>query len=170
MATRDWAQAGPFPKQIVLGSGDDEKGTADLIYDIAQAFDGSPADPNAGASSLGGAHGLTQLGLATSYSWATAVAEIGAAIRTIGPVVMGTDWYEGMMNPDGSGMIQASGKPVGGHCYLLRGVNTDGSVFRLRNSWGIGWGLAGGAYLGAADLANLLAARGDACVPLKAAA
>lgn len=38
-----------------------------------------------------------------------------------GPVVVGTDWYSGMDNLDGSGVWTVTGRYRGGHCYVIRG-------------------------------------------------
>lgn len=99
-------------------------------------------------------------------------------LLTVGPVVIGVDWYNASFNPDPkTGFISLTGGIAGGHALCLRGVEaTDPSNtwFVLRNSWGK-WGVtvnpdfsidlaaAGGDCLvHKADLIKLLMAQGEA--------
>ncbi len=91
----------------------------------------------------------------------------------VGPVVVGTDWLEDMFTPDNDYFIHPGGNVAGGHCYLLRGVTLGGKVnghgpydyLTMRNSWGTGWGHNSDAHILVTDMADLLKADGEACVP-----
>ncbi len=165
----DLAQCAPKPEKIVAGAGgDDESSTADAIYDLARKIDGdaNPEDPQGGASTQGGAAASKQLGFVSSYHWATNASDVVAAL-SVGPLVIGVDWYSGMMDVDASDQIHATGTVQGGHEILVRGYDPSSKLFKLQNSWGASWGASGCCFLSSADLSKLLAAGGDAALPLK---
>jgi len=165
----DFLAAAPKPQTLNLGSGaDDEASEPETIYRLAQQYDGSPPDEQSGASVTGGAQAAKSLGHIVSYSWClNGVSDVVAALRSHGPVVLGTNWLQSMFTPDASGRIHATGAVAGGHCYLAVGVDASGSLIEIRNSWGAGWGVGGNAFLSTSDLGALLAASGEACVPVK---
>ncbi len=140
------------------------------VYDRAQEIDEFADTPPAGGTSVrAGAKALQAVGMISDYLWLHDTTQITLALLELGPVVVGTDWYEGMFNPTapapGSGsMIAPTGNVAGGHCYLLTGVNGETERFRVLNSWGLGWGNAGYAYIKISDFAQLLAAGGEACL------
>lgn len=136
------------------------------IYANAQNVDEFPGPPPAydGTSVRAGAKVLQDLGYIASYHWAFDLATVVEAVLQLGPVVMGTDWYDGMFTPDVNGTIKATGSIAGGHCYLLDGANVKSRVFRLKNSWGRHWGNHGFAWIGFDDVAKLLAAQGESCI------
>lgn len=161
----------PNPLQIVpqLPGQDLETATAERLYAAAQAADGSPPDEQSGASTLGGAKAAQQLGFITAYHWATSVADVEAAIKNGFNVVVGSDWYDGMMDVNADGFVVPTGQIAGGHETCYHGVAADGSWFLIRNSWGR-WGIngSGDAKIHRADLAKLFASGNtDACVPVK---
>lgn len=118
-----------------------------------------------------------------SYLWADTSQPYGDIDRvitwllTIGPVVIGIDWYNASFNPDPiTGFISLAGGVAGGHAILLRGVNAEdpnNTWFVLRNSWG-NWGVTvnpdfsttlvpgGDCKISKADLITLLTAQGEA--------
>ncbi len=67
-------------------------------------------------------------------------------VLTRGPVVLGSDWFEGMNRVDNNGFVALSGARVGGHCYLCYGVSASDRAFLCANSWGKTWG-DGGTFL-----------------------
>lgn len=58
------------------------------------------------------------------------------------PVVMGTNWYAGMMAPSTNGILSVKGRSVGGHAYLLLGYDDNKSMALIQNSWGQKWGVS----------------------------
>lgn len=136
------------------------------LYDEAKLVDEWPGVDYDGTSVRAGAKVLQALGYLAAYHWAANVREILEALLEVGPVVMGTNWYEGMFEPDESGIVAVEGALAGGHAYVLDGVNrsASGGLVRLKNSWGRGWGTHGFAWLHVDDLARLLAEDGEACL------
>ena len=100
-----------------------------------------------------------------NYWWASNVDEVTSALLTLGPVVVGTFWYESMNKFDDKGRISdISGKQIGGHAYLLNGVDTEKGYFRIKNSWGPNWGNNGYGFIKISDFGKLLKNRGSACI------
>jgi len=78
---------------------------------------------------------------------------------------VGTNWTERMNNPTSRQyIIHPTGKSVGGHAYMINGVDQDKELFRIKNSWGTGWGDLGMAYIRFDDFEKLLNDQGEACV------
>jgi hypothetical protein len=109
-------------------------------------------------------------GLWQSYGWAMSMSEFDLALEH-GPVIVGTDWTDGMFSPNADGVIEPTGNLAGGHCYVFTGRRSDhpkyGAIYRLRNSWGRGWGVNGNAYLRRSDVEHVVFGRdGEAAIPL----
>jgi hypothetical protein len=125
-----------------------------------------------GASVLAGAKAVKSLGYIEEYRWAFGIDEVLHALMT-GPVVLGVDWYDGMYETDKRGLVNVSGSVVGGHC-----ITSFGFIPKMRfglkridvvpwvQSWGLGYGRRGIGYLPVEQLATLLSAGGEACVPV----
>jgi hypothetical protein len=147
--------------------------TAQAIYFAAQKRDpwSGGAYPGAspqyeGTSVLAGAQVVQkELGLIESYYWCFGLDQV---IQTLGywPIVFGLDWHAGMMRTDSNGFIHPTGTVVGGHAILGRGINLKRKEVLLRNSWGPSWGINGDCKISFDDLGKLLAAQGEACVPV----
>lgn len=135
------------------------------IYREAQKRDEWAGEDYEGTSVRAGAKLLRERGLISRYYWAWDVATVERALLDLGPVVVGTDWFEGMFTPDEDGFVHPTGAWVGGHAYLLNGVNVKERKVRAKNSWGRNWGENGQFWLHYDDLATLLARYGEACVP-----
>ena len=45
---------------------------------------------------------------------------------------------------------------MGGHAYVINGVNTIKKQFRLKNSWGRKWGQGGHAFISFDDMKKLI--------------
>jgi len=135
-----------------------------MIYKEAQKVDEWPGEDYEGTSVRAGAKVLQSKGLISNYYWATIIDEITRAILEVGPVTVGTDWYDGMFEPDSKGIIKPSGSIAGGHCYLLDGINMKTGLLRLKNSWGRDWGKKGFALISLEDFSYLLSAEGEACL------
>lgn len=145
----------------------------DEIYRMAQSVDEFPDDvPYDGTSVRAGAKVLQQLGYLGGYVWAESARQVANFVLSTGPVVLGTDWLEEMLEADANGFIRAKGESYGGHAYCVVGVNTElrcpgGTVgaLRIANSWGTSWGDNGRAWLSLADADLLIKHWGEAAAP-----
>ena len=139
------------------------------LYCAAQRLDpwtGNCDDPQYdGTSVRAGAKALHHAGMIDGYRWAWDIDTVTRAVLEVGPVVVGTTWTVGMFTPDEHGQIRPEGSSGGGHAYIVNGVNLSRGLFRLKNSWGRRWGRDGHAWISIDDLADLLADRGEACLP-----
>lgn len=107
----------------------------------------------------------------TEYKWAFDLPTVVNHLLKVGPVVFGTNWYESMFEADAKGFIRIrqGSYIVGGHAYMVKGVNVtrkcpDGSTGALRiiNSWGRGWASNGCAWLSFVDAKRLIGETGEA--------
>lgn len=147
------------------------------IYDLATTLDpwgDNDHDVNAGTSVLAGAKAAKQLGFVSTYYWASpdrTLYDVQQAVLYHGPVVLGTVWTQEMFDPpivrrhSLLGIKEVSTEPIGGHCYVLNGVNMETGIFRLKNSWGRGWADSGHCRITFQAVEYLLALDGEACVP-----
>lgn len=129
------------------------------------------SDLQSGTSVRAGAKTLVTLGYAKSYLWAESAADVRAWILAgFGGVVIGVNWYTGMMSTDGEGFLTVSGRPEGGHCVYLNGYNDkvrhNGrtvAAARGQNSWGKDWGQKGRFWIDVDSLQRLIAEDGECC-------
>jgi hypothetical protein len=137
------------------------------IFNRAQTLDSWPgAWPEYdGTSVLAGAKAMRELKMIGAFRWALTLTDILLAVSYEGPVVMGTWWTEDMFNPNSSGYVKPTGADAGGHCWIVRGVNTRNRYVTCTNSWGLDWGVNGDFRLTWEDLSALLDRDGEACVP-----
>jgi len=134
------------------------------IYHEAQKIDEFPGEGYDGTTVRAGAKYLQKSGYIGEYLWAYDADTLARNILEVGPVVMGTDWYQGMFSPDNKGILHLEGPNAGGHAYLINGYNSQRKLFRIKNSWGRMWGEQGRAYLRFKDLQTLLDDQGEACM------
>lgn len=154
-----WVEDGPVTHEgrpPILDPGD--------LYDEAQRVDEWPGEDYDGTSVRAGAKVLKMLDLISEYRFASSVGEVVKTLLELGPVVAGTAWVQGMMEPDAEGFVEVTGSSVGGHAYKLDGVNVKRGVLRLKNSWGQGWGRRGHAFIAIEDFEKLLRQDGEACL------
>ena len=151
-----------------------DNSTARTVYFEAQKLDPweGGAYPNAvpfyeGTSVLAGAKAIQALGKIKEYRWAFSLHDALLAIGYQGPGILGCWWYEGMMNTDDKGFIKPTGRIVGGHAIVVRGVNFKRREVRLSNSWGKSWGKDGDALMTFEDFEKVLMDDGEFCVPVK---
>lgn len=143
------------------------------LYSRAKVLDEWPGEDYSGTSVLAGAKAVVEKGFMGSYRWAFGVEDVRSAVISEGPVVIGIPWRQGMYEAS-NGVVSVTGNVVGGHCLVLTGYNPRArlvgqpgyhEIFRWRNSWGLGYGLNGNAFIKIEDLAGLLYGGGEACVP-----
>lgn len=134
------------------------------LYINAQKIDEWPGENYDGTSVRAGVKVLQAQGYVNSYYWAYDIDTLVYALLELGPVVVGTYWYNNMFYPAQNGMIRIGGGVAGGHAYMINGVNTTKKLFRIKNSWGKDWGKYGHAYITFADMARLIAQQGEVCL------
>jgi hypothetical protein len=145
------------------------KGPAPIInpvqlYDEAQQVDEWPGTDYDGTSVRAGMKVLRKRGLISAYRWAWDIATVTDALLYHGPVVLGTNWYSSMFDPDSSGFVRIGGGLAGGHAYVLNGVNLDTGTVRAKNSWGRAWGQNGFFRMDFDTVARLLEEWGEAAI------
>lgn len=155
-----------LPRRAKFSSDDEATLRARERYRVMQTLDEWPGEAYEGTSVLAGAKVMQQLGYFSEYRWAFNLTDLILAVGYEGPVVMGTDWYEGMYSPDAAGYLHASGDLVGGHAWLISSVSIGHNRATIWNSWGQGWGNNGRAFISFDDLEVLMAADGECCVPV----
>jgi len=170
-SARQWLNMGPV--RNLSGP------TAMEIYRKGQAVDEWPGAEPAyyGTSVRAGFKVLKSLGFVESYRWAYDLDTVVDHVLTVGPVVLGTSFFEDMFTPDKQGFMHVGGRMAGGHAYVLKGVSRtrkcpDGSVGcgRIINSWSSKWAQNGMAWISFKDLAALIADQGEACAAVEAKA
>lgn len=144
------------------------------VYNAAQLIDEWPGENYDGTSVRAGAKILQELNFISNYFWAKTAEEIKQWILTTGPVVVGTNWYEGMSSPHHSKRGESVGywaKPegalLGGHAYLVNGYSLVRRAFRCLNSWGLSWAEEGKFWIAEEHLAQLINESGEACTALE---
>ena len=135
------------------------------LYSDAEKIDGGTGYPpeDAGSSGLSIAKVLLNTGLISNYYHCFTLADTLKAITQF-PVIVGTNWYADMFNPDPDGRVHITGNLAGGHEYEAYKIDTENSRIWFHNSWGEEWGIEGDFYLTYADFTTLLSQYGDVIV------
>lgn len=136
------------------------------VYNRAKQLDEWPGEDYEGSSVLGAIKAGTERCWYREYRWAFGEEDLAMAIGYKGPAVLGINWYEGMMEPDGNGFIYPTGQVLGGHAILCNGFNKKLGRYTLHNSWGEGWGRYGECFITRIDMNRLLREQGEACIPV----
>lgn len=158
-----WLEDGPFyqapaPHPIIQPN---------PVYTAAQRIDEWPGENYNGTSVRAAAKVLQSLGFIQNYFWTNDVNVLANTILNTGPVVVGTVWFRNMFFPNKrTGLITASGPIVGGHAYVVNGVDMKRRLFRIKNSWGRSWGLNGRAFISFTDMVRLIR-NGEVCLAIE---
>lgn len=151
------------------------------LYRSAQKVDQWEGEAYSGTSVLAGAKVAQLGGYITGYRWAFSIDEVLDALAFLGPVVLGVPWLESMYGTLPGGLVELSGRQVGGHAITATGFGSkefrvsaaEGrtakrreDVIRWRNSWGRSYGVNGDGFIKISDLEYLLKNNGEACVPV----
>jgi hypothetical protein len=124
-----------------------------------------PGTDYEGTSVRAGAKVLQDWGYIDQYVWAWDINDLIEGVLYLGPVVLGTNWYSGMFEPDPkTHIVKPSGGIAGGHAYEIYVVNKNTGLARIKNSWGIDWGDRGTALISFEDVERLLSEDGEACI------
>jgi hypothetical protein len=144
------------------------------IYHQATVLDPYPGTyppDDTGSDGLSVTKVLQSMGYVDSYTHGFNFQAVLSALQ-VGPVLFGTNWYQGMFTPDSQGFVKVSGSIAGGHEYVCVGVDVDGTlwnkgaqVLKFTNSWGTSFADHGYFYMTYATAQRLLSESGDATVP-----
>lgn len=155
---------------------------AQVLYKLAKTMDEWAGEDYEGSSVLGALKAAASLGFIGEYRWAFNFDDMLAALSHIGPVVVGTTWYDSMFDPRPSGLLEVDNKSgdAGGHAYYFRRILVSKAVKReflgsketirdepllvVRNSWGQSWGRMGEAGIWAGDYQDNLWPGGEQSV------
>lgn len=158
-----WLEDGPVEQ-----SGTPPIVNPEVIYTEAQKIDEWSGENYDGTSVRAGAKYLKSRGFISAYLWGRTLDTLVNTVLNVGPVVVGTNWYYNMFFPNRrTGIISVKGRLVGGHAYVINGVDIRKRMFRIKNSWGRSWGINGSAYISFADMAKLIRMNGEICLAVE---
>jgi len=146
-------------------------GDALEIYRRATHIDPFPgtfptSDP--GSSGLAAMKAARDLGYLRSYGHAFGL-EHALQTLVLAPVITGVNWYKTFDHPrPRDAAIHKRGESIGGHEFLVVGIDTETQMVRARNSWGPDWGDDGYFQFSWYLWEELLYLRGDVTTALVA--
>lgn len=120
-----------------------------------------------GTTVRAGAVALTAETRLQQYLWAFDLATAVEWLLTKGPVVAGTNWYDGMFAVPANGILKIEGQIAGGHCFLVRGADSKKRIVSCTNSWGDTWGKKGNFFLTFSDFERLIHEQGEVCTAVE---
>ena len=166
-AGSNWEGAAPIMDAITNQTGTD-------LYMACKAIPGEPWPGQEGTSDRYLMQVLKNQGRVARYLWAQKPDDIKNWILGQGGVLVGTNWYERMFDPEtsighGGLWLRPGGNIAGGHEWLIRRYYAPWDAYRMRNSWGPNWAMNGEAWIAASDLYRLVFSEsgGDACAAIE---
>jgi hypothetical protein len=170
-AWRLWLEMAPKLHPASYGLGPFDIYRAAVLLDEFKENDGEATqmDPTKlvdGTSVRAGAKVMAAQGYIGAYHWAYDAATIADYVtRADGsPVVMGTNWYHSMFDPDPrTGRVEVKGPVDGGHAWVIRWFDSRHMLFTGVSSWGAEFGIGGQFFLRYEDLDRLVKEDGEAC-------
>jgi hypothetical protein len=139
---------------------------ANKIYYECKVIDKEPKQEN-GSTVRSGCKALKNRKRLNAYAFSSTMDAILQWITSKGPVMCGTDWTSGMMNPDSRGLIKPTGSIVGGHAYTMIGYDSAYDEFVFLNSWGKNWAVNGVFRMKQSDFKKLFADQGEAAAAVE---
>lgn len=161
-----WGPLAPAASVLSVDDAQADETYAVDVYSSATALDsyqGTYPPDDTGSDGLSVAKVLTRRGLISGYRHATSMRRTLHALSRQ-PVIVGTEWHEGMFHPDADGRLRRTGALAGGHEYVLDEIDVENKRVWMQNSWGESWGVSGRAYFTWPDFRKLLKADGDCTV------
>jgi hypothetical protein len=152
------------------------------IYRAACHLDPWPENDNEdldfGTSVDAGARAAKALGYLSEFRWAWDFETAEEYVLTLGPLVIGVNWYESMFNARWETVAngekrwcividESEGGVAGGHCVVVNGRNRELKTWRIKNSWGRSWGVNGRASIKDNDFRRLIEEQGEICLPVE---
>lgn len=150
---------------LVTGNGPDPL----YIYRQAQKIDEWAGEEPSyyGTTVRAGLKVMQDMQYISEYRWTWTADEVMRwMLAGHGTVILGTNWYSGMMVTDKHGYIAPTGRVSGGHAYLAIGASQKRGI-RILNSWGRKWGDQGRAWMTWEHLERLLGEAGEAAAPIE---
>jgi len=157
---------GPFYDTVPAGVIAWSEEEALNLYAYATRLDDQPGQyppDDTGSDGLAVAKACVASGLISGYQHAFSPLAALSALQTR-PLIVGTDWYEGMYEPDQYGVVQATGLVAGGHEYVMDEYDAARQLVGFQNSWGEDWGQGGRFYMSVEMFSFLLSRAGDVTI------
>lgn len=132
------------------------------LYKKSQRYDPWPGERYEGTSTDAPFKVLRERGHISQWRWCFGLDDVLRTLSHHGPVAIGVDWHQGMVEWDRDFYLSPKGGTVGGHAVELIGLNVTKKTVTVVNSWGPGWARRGRGLLRFEDLGVLLEARGEA--------
>jgi hypothetical protein len=152
-------------------SGIDQAFARQLYLEASALYWGEPdTSLQKGTSAVSACQVLMRRGAIDQYEWVAnwnaGPENLRYTLLELGPVCVGSNWYESMYSPVRVGdqfymKVNYSSQLHGGHEYVINKLDLDpqdGSepYYRIKNSWGQGWAKNGTARFRLADLEELI--------------
>jgi hypothetical protein len=125
-------------------------------------------DRDEGTSVRAGLNVLKRAGIITSYYWAQSADQCLEYLLKFGPLVFGTDWTQGMMEPDAQSVIRPTGRSHGGHAWFAYAGQWEAGWITGLTSWGDSFGSRGSFKVSRYDIDELFKRGGCAAAVVEA--